>query len=271
MRRRHRSAGAVALSLRLLPLRRGLRRRPVPVGRVGAFVLLERDQPVLAGLAGAVATATRPVGLAVVVGLVVLAVARRGGPRQWRSLRPRDAGVLLSVGGLVVWCVYQWSRFGDPLLFSKIQGAQGWDQGEGPRTWFKITFFQRLKHLPFWLSDSVSGSNTHNAHPWTESAYSLGLILQALALVAALVLIPIVVRRLGWGYGAYVLTLLLIPLLGTKDFQGVGRYVLAAFPCFAVGGRLLASRPRPRLVWLLGSGALLLLLSSAYARGYYVG
>ena len=99
----------------------------------------------------------------------------------------------------------------------------------------------------------------------------MGLILQALRWSARSVLIPLVIRRLGWGYGAYVLTLLLIPLLGTKDFQGVGRYVLAVFPCFAIGGRLLASRPRPRLVWLLGSGALLLLLSSAYARGYYVG
>jgi hypothetical protein len=128
-----------------------------------------------------------------------------------------------------------------------------------------------LKHVPFWLSDSVSGTNTHHPHPWTESAYTVGLVLQALALVGALVLVPLVVRHLGWGYGAYVLTLLLIPLLGTKDFQGVGRYVLAAFPCFAVWGNRLHERPRWRLGWLGASAALLLLLSSAYARGYYVG
>lgn len=241
------------------------------VATIGAFVLLERDQPVLAGLAGAVATATRPLGLAVVVGLVVLTVARRGGLQRWRDLRARDAGVLLSLGGIGAWSLYLWSRFGDPTLFSKIQGAPGWDQGEGPGTWFKVSFFERLPHLPFWLSDSMSGSNTHHPHPWTESAYSLGIILQAVALIGALVLVPYVVRRLGWGYGAYVLTLLLIPLLGTKDFQGVGRYVLAAFPCFAVLGHHLAQRPRQRLVWSMGSGALLLLLSSAYARGYYVG
>jgi hypothetical protein len=238
---------------------------------LGAFVLFERNHPVLAGLAGAVATATRPVGLAVVVGLIVLTVARRGGLRNWRALRPADAGVLLSFAGLGLWCAYLWSRFGDPLLFSKIQGAEGWDQGEGPRTWLKITFFERLKNLPFWLSDAVSGSTTHHPHPWTESAYTLGVMLQALALIGALVLVPLVIRRLGWGYGAYVLTLLLIPLLGTKDFQGVGRYVLAAFPCFAVVGQGLAKRAAPRLIWLTVSGALLLLLSSAYARGYYVG
>lgn len=241
------------------------------VAAVGAFVLLERDQPVLAGLAGAVATATRPVGIAVVVGLVVLVVARRGGARRWRSLRPRDAGVLLSAGGLLAWTGYLWARFDDPLLFSRIQGAAGWDQGDEPRTWLKLAFFERLPRLPFWLSDSIAGSNTHHPHPWTESTYTLGVMLQALCLVGALVLVPAVVRRLGWGYGAYVLVLLLVPLVGTKDFQGVGRYVLAAFPCFAVLARLLTPRPRARLVWLVGSGGLLLLLSSGYARGYYVG
>jgi hypothetical protein len=201
----------------------------------------------------------------------VLTVARRGGVRHWRALRARDAGVLLSLTGLVAWCVYLWTRFGDPLLFSRIQGAQGWDQGDGPRTWLKVTFFQRVKNLPFWLSDSIAGTNDHHPHPWTESAYSLGVVLQALCLVGALLLVPLVVRHLGWGYGAYVLTLLLIPLLGTKDFQGVGRYALAAFPCFAIIGRHLAARTPARVVWFLSSGALLLLLSSAYARGYYVG
>lgn len=241
------------------------------VATLGAFWLFERDQPVLAGLAGAVATATRPLGIAVVVGLVVLTVARHGGVRGWRTLRPRDAGVLLSASGLAGWVAYLWTSFGDPLLFSKIQGAQGWDQADGPDTWFKAAFFDRLPHLPFWLSDSVAGSNTHNAHPWTESAYTLGLILQAVALLAALALVPLVIRRLGWGYGAFVLTLLVIPLLGTKDFQGVGRYVLAAFPCFAVAGQLLAPRRSVRLGWFVVSAGLLLLLSSGYARGYYVG
>ena len=37
---------------------------------VGAFLLLERDQPVLAGLVGIVATSPRLVGGALVVGLV---------------------------------------------------------------------------------------------------------------------------------------------------------------------------------------------------------
>ena len=39
---------------------------------IGAFYLVEKDRPVLAGLVAAVATATRPVGIAMVIGLVAV-------------------------------------------------------------------------------------------------------------------------------------------------------------------------------------------------------
>ena len=68
---------------------------------VGAFLLLENDHPILAGLAGAVATATRPVGIALIIGLVAVALWRRhvieAGDNRWRPrilwrrLRPADA------------------------------------------------------------------------------------------------------------------------------------------------------------------------------------
>ena len=83
---------------------------------LGAFVLLEADRPVLAGLAGAVATAARPLGVVLIVGLAVRALERRGalgtsagGLRSLVDRRRRarwaDAGVLLSVLGLAAWCL----------------------------------------------------------------------------------------------------------------------------------------------------------------------
>ena len=70
---------------------------------ISAFLLLERGHPVLAGLAGAVATGARPVGIAVVVGLVAVTLWRKGtvARREGRlridlhTLRPADGGVLL--------------------------------------------------------------------------------------------------------------------------------------------------------------------------------
>src|SRR5262249_47237872 len=79
---------------------------------LASFSLLEEDRPILAGLLGAVATATRPVGVALVVGLVVRALERRGWSLQ--KLRARDAGLLLSTLGVGGYLGYLWIRFGDP-------------------------------------------------------------------------------------------------------------------------------------------------------------
>ena len=233
---------------------------------LGSFALLERRHYVLAGLVGAVATAGRPVGIAVAVGLVVRAVellaqdraARRepavlvggstsaGGPvdppsagrdgpvpfgdllQAVRLVRWRQATLLLSVAGLVSWMVYLGVRFGDPLAFATVQGAPGWNQDGGPRTWLKVPF---LGALYYGRWDDV-----------------LLVVPQALACLAAVLLLRTVWRRFGWGYLAYTVVSLAIPLIGTKDFMGSGRYVLAAYPVLAAAAVVLTADRRPR--WL---------------------
>jgi hypothetical protein len=237
---------------------------------LGAFALLERRHYVLAGLVGALATAGRPVGIAVAVGLVVRAVemiaqdraarrdtavlvgtaagsgsaaagppgvraAERAGPvafrellRSVRFLRWRQAVLLVSGAGLLAWMVYLGVRFGDPVAFATVQGAPGWDQGGGPRTWFKVPFFGAL-YFGRW--DDV-----------------LLVVPQALVAVAAVLLVRTVWRRFGWGYTAYTVVSLAIPLIGTKDFMGSGRYVLAAYPVLAAAAVVLTGDRRPR--WL---------------------
>jgi len=244
------------------------------VAALGAFTLLERGHPVWAGLVGAVATATRPVGLALVAGLVVLAVARRGGlaggvRATLGRLRPADAGVLLSLGGLVGWMAYQWSTFGDPLLFSRIQSA--WGQETGLGTLFKVDLFDRLQAVPChthgWLTGEVT---TCGSNQGSDLLYTLGLVLQGGLLLAGLAAIPWVVRRFGVAYGVYTGLVLAPALLGSQDFQGAGRYLLAAFPLFALAGVALCDRPALRRVAVPISIVLAVVLTSLYARGYYV-
>jgi len=245
------------------------------VATVGAFVLLERGNPVLAGLAGAVATAARPVGIAVVVGLVAVtlwkkrAVVRRDG--RWsldrRSLRPADAGVLLSVVGLLGWMAYLGVRFGHPLAFEEVQQAPGWDQGGGPHTWFKVLWFQQLRHLPGWFHSWWQTGDDVAFQKWL---YAAGVALQGLLVLGFLVLAWRAWRRFGWGYGIYCFALLAIPLVGTKDFQGAGRYLLAAFPCYLALGDLLSTRRLARAVTWAAGAALLGGWAFAFGRGYYV-
>ena len=213
---------------------------------VTAFYFLERDRPLAAGLAGAVASAARPVGLAVVIGLAAV---------QWhRGARSRrDLLVLSSAAGFLGYVGYLTIRFHAPFAFATAEGAPGWDQRPGPHTWFKVEFFQRVVHFP------------HRGLYFT-----LGIVFQALVAVGLLVVARWVWRRLGWGYALYVAMVLGVPLLGSKDLQGLGRYALAAFPSFAVLGEMLSTRRNMRFAVLGCSAAIMLVLCSAYARGSYV-
>ena len=238
---------------------------------LASFALLERRLYLLAGIVAVAATAGRPIGIAVTAGLVVRAVemlaeerARRrtaapvpvaagagSGPGlgvdpdeqsvadrpvplrdlvgALREVRFRELSLLVSVAGLVAWTVYLGTRFGDPFAFATVQGAPGWDQGSGPFTWFKAVFVGTL----------LDGR-------WDVMVL---LIPQALACLAAVLLVRTCWRRFGWGYTAFAVVSIAIPIIGTKDFMGAGRYVLAAYPLLAAGAVVLTGPRRPR--WLL--------------------
>lgn len=236
---------------------------------IGAFVLLEHDHPVLAGLAGAAAAATRPIGIAVAVGLLLRAIERRGGlpardtaqartlasrlglPARLdvRVLRRRDLGVLIAPMGLIGWSAFLWARFDDPFAYSTVQEA--WDQAEGPHTWFKIGFGGQLLH-------------------GVDTGYRFGILVQALVTVVALVAVPFVARRLGAAYGAYTLMAITLAAFATKDFQGMGRYMLGAFPLFGLAGVLLSERPRVRVPVLATAATLLMVGAFGFARNWYL-
>jgi hypothetical protein len=240
------------------------------VAALVAFTLLERDHAVLAGLAGIVATAARPVGVAVVVGLLLRSLElHQVLPRPERGLLPRrldlrrlrwqDGAVLVAGLGLVAFAALLWVRFHDPLAFTKVSDAPGWDKGFDLETIAKLHLFRLLRAfglnlVTFWL------------------------VVQGVFAVLALALVPAVVRRFGIGYGAYLLVAVGIAFASTRDFIGMGRYVLAGFPAFAAAGDLVlgwSDHARRRLRWLpaatlAGSSALLLWMASLFARWYFL-
>jgi len=237
------------------------------VAAIGAFVAAERRCWWLAAALGGLATMTRPVGIALVVGLIALAWEqererdrRRGSgyvsrDRTTQKVR-RTLGLKqvviasLAASGLLLYCTYLALRFGDPLAF--VHAERHWHQAPGLATFFKIPLFRELSHWG-WSSDAIA----HFA--------------QLLIAIVALALVPQVLRRFGRPYGLYTLLVLAIPMVFTKDFFGMGRYVLAAFPCFAVvGERLAAQSPRRIVVVLAASALALVVLASLFARSYYL-
>ena len=223
---------------------------------IGAFLLLEHDHPWLAGLVGAVATAARPMGAVLVIGLAVRAW-ERGREHPTTAATPTPPPPPTSptsptsptappVGDGGTWAcsspsedwppsrIYLWSRFGDPLAF--LTGQEAWDQEAGLRTWLKIQFFEDVTNFSSPLSWL-----TFVAHP--------------ILTFAGLACVPRIFRRFGKGYGIYVLLLIGLSALSTKNFFGMSRYLLAAFPCFAVAGELVADRPALRRAATAASAA----------------
>ncbi len=228
---------------------------------LAAFLAFEHDRQVLAGLAAALATAARPVGVAVVVGLWVLALERRGvlgrarqarvgpGGVGWGRFSAADASLLLAPVGLLGYCGFLWARFRRPFAFLDTAGAKGWDQPAGFHTWFKVHWIKAMWHGPW--------TNGHFGH----------LAVNALATVIVAAFIPAVFRRLGIGYGVFVVIAVVATAVSTKDFVGMGRYSLAAFPCFAMAADLLISRPRMTRVVLVVGTANLVMLAQLHAPG----
>ncbi|HLK99124.1 MAG TPA: mannosyltransferase family protein [Myxococcaceae bacterium] len=216
---------------------------------VGAFLLLERGHLVPAVLLGVMATAARPVAPALVLGLL----ARR---LEWKHERGQRWSVVdllpvLAATGLLLYILYLWRTFGEPMAFVKVQSAQGWDQMPGWRTWAKVRWAQSF-------SWGMKGDDFLRLAG--HAAFSVG----------ALALVWPTVKRLGWGYGLYSLAIVGLPTLSSKDFMGMGRYLLAAFPLFLTLALLLRERPRLRLAVMALSAVLMVALAAAYGAAHYV-
>jgi len=143
--------------------------------------------------------------------------------------------------------LYLGVRWGDPLAFKTNQTV--YHPGDLPL--LKLAYLVRLRDF----TDSPS--------------YALTTTFQLLMVVVALLSIPAVSRRFGWGYGVFVGVLVAIPTVSTEDFMGTGRYLIAAFPVWAMWGERLARRERGWAV-VVASGVLMVLLSMGFARSWYL-
>src|SRR5262249_17323589 len=139
-------------------------------------------------------------------------------------------------------------RFGNPMVFSTALAA--WNKGQGWQTWVKRDAWFHVTHPRGYLPQTIAINFVSTLLIWS--------------------LVPRVVRRFGWGYGAYSIVVLALPTVTTNDFVSMGRYVLAAFPCYAAAGELLAVRPRLAPVVLATCGLLLVVLTSFFARWFYL-
>jgi hypothetical protein len=112
----------------------------------GCLLALLRRQWVLAGLAGALATASRPNGAAVVVACMVAAGVEIHRRRDWRAL----LAPLLATGGVTAFFAALWLRTGHPLAWFESERTMwhdhiGYGQGVASRVAGLVTHLPSLR------------------------------------------------------------------------------------------------------------------------------
>lgn len=139
-----------------------------------ALALLRRERWVLAGLAGALATGTRPTGVALLAAAAALALVRLVRDHQWRPL----LAPLLTAGGLAAFVVHGWRLTGDPLVWRHAENL--WQQQLDFSRELVGTSLEVLSHLHATLQATAGASLVGNV-----ALDALGLCALALMAVAA--------------------------------------------------------------------------------------
>jgi hypothetical protein len=177
---------------------------------------LQKRQWLLAGLLGAVATATRPNGLALVAAAAVAAVLAILREREWRAL----LAPVLSVAGIAAFVAYGWQRTGDPLAWRHAENL--WRQ----RLDFNTGVVQGTIGL-LGDADTALGSESGRAVLATSLLRVLGLLL----LVAMLAAAGATWRRLSLPAVVYAAVSLAL-ILGYSTVSTRPRMLLTVLPGF---------------------------------------
>jgi hypothetical protein len=217
----------------------------------------------LAGVFGALAAATRNLGVLLLIPLFFEWARRR------RALGLRGlAGLALVLAGLVAYAVYLRQRFGDPLVFARQQSAYWERELTGPlttlgRAWHDAEVGMKYVLDPATLfvgapaGPSLAASNTLNL---------VFLVFFLLVMVVGFVVLPP-------DLSIYTSLVVLLPVMTPAPefpLMSLPRFVLGAFPVFMVLGYLL-SRSRLALIsYLVLGGGLGVALTALFATWRWV-
>jgi hypothetical protein len=219
-----------------------------------AFLAALRNRPWLAGIAGALAVATRFIGIALLPALAVLIWTRR------RSLGALAPLLLLPAALGLVAAYFQWQLEDAGVLFSAQHHFFGRELATlGP-----------LGGL--WDATSTGVSGAVDALRTGDSQATLNA-LYLLLLLAALVLTWVAWRSLGPAFGLYSLAYLAVVVsVPGRDLPLVSlpRFLLADFPLLLALATSTLDRPREREILMCAFAAVGALAAFGFARNAWI-
>ena len=207
------------------------------------WAMYTRRDPLLAGLLGALAAATRNLGLLLLIPLFI----------EWYRNR-RDfgsgglAGIFLVPTGLIAYGIFLAGRFGDPLISARQQEEYWGRTFVSPVATLQGAWNSAVEGAGYWLEPAALFLSS-SAGPSLEASNTLNLVFFTLLLV--LVGVGFVV--LPPGLFLYTFVIMILPILTPSPLfplMSLPRFMLGAFPLFLVLGYLLARNRTALAIWL---------------------
>ncbi len=224
---------------------------------------VRKDLLLAAGLA-ALAALTRHVGVLL---LIPLLYEWLGGIREYRF---RGAYLALVPSGLVAYMAFLWHRFGDPLVFQKVQSTDEWQRTftPNPVTVLGNAWAAARRGLHYALDPVAMFEQPRSVAHSVDASHAYNL----LALFFVVAMLALGLRHLPWDLYLYAF-LFTVPfaLYGTETnpLFNLPRLVLVAFPLFIVLGVVLRNR-WALIAWLIPSAAFSLLLCAMFVTWRWV-
>lgn len=199
------------------------------------FYYSRHEKWFLAGLAGALASATRLTGVLIAVFILFEALWQKGVrfiPKPWSYTAQIDliksdlrllpkawkgiAASVFSTSGLIAFMVFLYQKFGDPLAF--LHAEANWDK---TISWD-------------WPAKLVE--NLYNMHKLVGNIYAGGIggmdyLMDSLSMLVFLPLVVIVFFKFRPSFGWFTLLSFIMPLISSSPIS-MRRYVLALIPCY---------------------------------------
>jgi hypothetical protein len=233
---------------------------------IGAFLAAERGRFGAAGVTAGLALLTRPVGVALLPALALLA---------WRSADRRGALLRLAAApaAFLAYPLLLWADIGRPFEFLSAQ-EEGWQRSLSPLgpiggLWDGVR--------AGWAGARQLAAGADGAVYWDDAAGDPLRVaaqnLEQLAFAALFVCLAVVAwKRLGAPYGLFAGLSLALPLsVPASDFPllSIQRFGLAVFPFFLALATL-GSRPRAHTLILVTSALLLGVATTRWALWHWV-
>jgi len=234
---------------------------------LSSFYFAKKKQWMYAIILAAVASGTKVIGIALLPALVIEYLYQRNLLQSQFISHPKKLlheinftdftkliTIFLSAGGLLLYMIFLWIEFRDPLYFFHVQEEFGGGRSES------------LILLPQVLVRYIKIFVTVDWQNWKFFAYTQEFALSILALTT---LIVGWIKKLRPSYLVFSSLAFLLPTL-TGTFSSMPRYILVCFPMFLVIAKWLEDKPKLRFAWYGISSILLILNTVLFIQGYWI-